>query len=259
MGWLGLPLAYRLQALGYKIKGSVTSVEKAALLREEGFSSFPLELSESGVTGNPEGLLQDTDILLIMIPPGLRRNTGTDYLQKMVHFIAHIKKSNVSKVVFVSSISVYGDTQGKVTERDIPMPEHRAGNQLLQVERLLFSSEAFKTTIVRFGGLFGGSRQPVRYLAGRTELSGGTAPVNLIHRDDCIGILSEIIKQDAFGYIFHGVLPQHPVKKEYYTRTALALQLQPPHFSEAKETKAFKQVDSEQLQKLLGYSFERQL
>lgn len=259
MGWLGLPLARQLETLGYKVKGSVTSEEKAARLRSTGYHALAVEVSESGVTGASQLLLADTDYLIIMIPPGLRKHTGADYVLKMSYFLSEIEKSEVKKVILVSSTSVYGDDQGKVSERDAPKPETQAGKQLRQVEQLFFTSEIIQTTIVRFGGLFGGSRQPVRYLAGRSELSNGDAPVNLIHRSDCIGILSEIIQQDAFGHIFNAVIPVHPKKRDYYVETARSLNLQPPTYSENDSEETFKQVDSVNIAKILRYKFRKSI
>ena len=113
--------------------------------------------------------------------------------------------------------------------------------------------------IVRFGGLFGGSRQPVRYLAGRTDLSNGDAPVNLIHRSDCIGILTEIIKQQAFGHIFNAVLPSHPSKREYYVKVASQLDMVPPQYSAGNSEEMFKQVDSVNISEVLNYTFKHNL
>ena len=259
LGWLGLPLAQHLLALGYLIKGSVTSREKATTLQVKGFDVYPLEISETGINGEPQAFLKGIDYLIIMIPPGLRRNTGADYVLKMAHFLTEIKKSTVKKIVLVSSTSVYDDSQGNVTEKDIPKPSAQAGKQLVQVEQLFFNSEGIKTSIVRFGGLFGGSRQPVRYLAGRENLNDGNAPVNLIHREDCIGILSEIIKQEAFGYVFNATSPEHPKKRIHYTKRAEALGLTPPHFYEETIGQVYKQVDSVNISKLLKYSFKNSL
>jgi nucleoside-diphosphate-sugar epimerase len=259
LGWLGLPLAQHLLLLGYQVKGSVTSKEKAASLQIKGFDVYPLEISEGGVNGEPQALLKDIDALIVMIPPGLRRNTGADHVLKMAHFLTEIKKESVKKVILVSSISVYDDSQGRVTEKDIPKPTSHAGKQLVQVEQLFFNSEELQTTIVRFGGLFGGSRQPVRYLAGRENLNDGNAPVNLINRQDCIGILSEIIKQDAFGHIFNATSPEHPKKSVHYTKRAEALKLVPPLFSETNSEVIFKQVDSVNLRTVLNYSFKNTL
>ena len=192
-----------------------------------------------------------------MIPPGLRRGTGADYVLKMTHFLEAIEKAKVSKCILISSTSVYGDAQGKVTEADAPIPETEAGRQLLQVEQLFFTA-SFKTTIVRFGGLIGGSRQPVRYLAGRENLSNGKAPVNLIYREDCIGILTAILQQDGFGHIFNGVHPAHPAKEIYYPKVAAALGLEPPKYASEKTT-TFKEVHSVNLLAILDYRFKKEL
>lgn len=256
LGWLGKPLANKLMTLGYQVKGTVTSAEKATTLQKNGFNAFHVEITESGVSGEPQGFLKDLDTLIIMIPPGIRRNTGADYVLKMTHFLSEIEAIQVPNCVFISSTSVYGDEQGNVTETNLPKPENEAGRQLKQVEQLFFTS-ASKTSIVRFGGLIGGTRQPVKYLAGRTNLSGGEAPVNLIHRDDCIGILAAIIKQEAYGHIFNAVHPKHPKKANYYTEKAKELGLETPHFSAATKEEVFKQVDSVHLEKVLAFNFIR--
>lgn len=259
LGWLGKPFAHSLQTLGYRVKGSVTSLEKATILQKSGFEAYHIEISEAGVSGSVKAFLSEVDYLVIMIPPGLRRNTGADYVLKMAYFFGEIEVTQINKVILVSSTSVYDDTQGRVTEKTHPEPKSQAGKQLLQVEQLFFNSDKFKTSVVRFGGLFGGSRQPVRYLAGRKNLNDKNAPVNLIHRDDCIGILSEIINQEAFGYYFNAVMLQHPAKSDYYIKKAIALDLIPPSFSKEDSDEIFKQVDSVNLETILDYKFKHSL
>jgi len=256
LGWLGQPLGYRLASIGYTVKGSVTTVEKATLLQQSGFDAYPVEISESGIAGEIKALLNNADYLIIMIPPGLRKNTGADYVLKMAHLLVVINESAVSKIILVSSTSVYDDLQGNVTERDDPKPETIAGKQLRQVEELFINSEGLQTTIVRFGGLIGGSRNPAKYLAGRKDLADGDAPVNLIHREDCINILIEILRQDAFGKVFNAVNPNHPKKADYYIQKTKDLGLESPTFAEANSNEIFKRVDSENLKKILNYSFK---
>ncbi|MEH6764149.1 MAG: NAD(P)H-binding protein [Aequorivita antarctica] len=256
LGWLGQPLGYRLASLGYTVKGSVTTIEKATLLQQNGFDVYPVEISENGIEGEIQALLNNADCLMIMIPPGLRKNTGADYVLKMAHLLVAINESDVSKIILVSSTSVYDDSQGNVTEINDPRPETIAGKQLRQVEELFINSEELQTTIVRFGGLIGGTRQPAKYLAGRKDLSDGNAPVNLIHREDCINILVEILKQDAFGKIFNAVNPNHPRKSDYYIQKAEELGLELPSFAENSTDEVYKQVDSENLKMILNYSFK---
>lgn len=255
LGWLGKPLATHLQLLGYRVKGSVTDAQKAKEQTKGGIATFPLVIAESGVGGMVDTFLADTDVLIIMIPPGLRKNTGANYALKMAHFLHVIEERDINKVILVSSTSVYADAQGKVTEKDAPQPETNAGKQLYDVEQIFFNSPAFQKTIVRFGGLFGGSRNPVKFLAGRKGLSNGDASVNMIHRDDCIGILIRIIKEDAFGHIFNAVAPQHPSKRDYYTRQAKELGLEPPQYSDEGD-EDFKEVHSVDIEGILGYSFQ---
>lgn len=259
LGWLGKPFAIWLQTIGYLVRGSVTSLEKATALQKSGFNAFHVEISETGVSGSVSAFLSEADYLVIMIPPGLRRNTGANYILKMNHFLTEIEKTSVAKVILVSSTSVYDDTQERVTEKTEPKPAGLAGKQLMEVERLFFSSEKIQTSIVRFGGLFGGSRQPVRFLAGRENLMDGNAPVNLIHRGDCIGILTEIIKQNAFGHIFNAVNPEHPFKKVYYSKKAREFELDPPQFADPEVGEVFKTVDSENIKQLLKYQFKHPL
>ncbi len=255
LGWLGNAFASHLLQLGYTVKGSVTDIGKATTLTSKGIDAIPLVLTENGVTGEVDVLLQDTDVLAIMIPPGLRRNTGANYALKMAHFLHAIEQSSVRKVILVSSTSVYDDGQGSVNESNVPIPQLNAAKQLYDVEQIFFNAPSFKTTIVRFGGLFGGSRNPVRFIAGRKGLSNGDAPVNMIHREDCIGILLEIIKKDVFGHIFNAVSPQHPTKRDYYTKQAIQLGLTVPEYEDESEA-IFKQVDSIYLKKLLHYTFK---
>ncbi len=255
LGWLGQPLFQHLEFLGYTIKGSVTSHVKATTLQKKGVDAYPVKITEEGITGEVQGFLKNVATLIIMIPPGLRGHTGADYVLKMSHFLGAIEDSTVANVIFISSTSVYGSSQGLVTEKTIPTPDTEAGRQLFQVEQLFFSSEKFKTSIVRFGGLVGGNRQPIKYLAGRTGLNGSNDPVNLIHRNDCIAIIKAIIVKDAFGHVFNGVHPEHPKKETYYKEKATELGLEAPHFAETNEPSG-KQIDSELLGSILGFEFK---
>jgi NAD dependent epimerase/dehydratase family enzyme len=80
-------------------------------------------------------------------------------------------------------------------------------------------------------------------LAGKENLSGGNAPINLIHLDDCIGIIKAIIEKEHWDSILNAVYPFHPTKKEYYTKTALKRGLIPPQY-QIKSTKSYKLVDT---------------
>src|SRR5574343_621841 len=68
----------------------------------------------------------------------------------------------------VSSPSVYSDSFPivEITEETTPNPDTESGKQLVIAETLLQSNQNFKTTVIRFGGLLGEDRHPVKFLAG---------------------------------------------------------------------------------------------
>ena len=254
-GWLGLPLAKSLIGKGFSVKGSTTSLEKISLLQNAGINPFLLALSENGISGDMDSFLSNADILIIDIPPKLRGNSGENFVAKIEHLIPLIQKGGIQKVLFVSSTSVYADDNGVITESSQLRPDTESGRQLKKVEQLLQSNANFKTTVIRFGGLIGEDRHPIRYLAGRQQLENPDSPINLIHQTDCIGIIDRIITQDCFGETFNAVAPLHPTRKNYYTQKAKALGLPLPEFDESNPSVG-KTIVSDKITAVLGYEFQ---
>ena len=66
----------------------------------------------------------------------------------------------------MSSTSVYGDSFPivEITEETKPNPDTESGKQLVIAETLFVQSNPhFKTTVIRFGGLLGDDRHPVKF------------------------------------------------------------------------------------------------
>ena len=271
-GWLGLPLAKSLLLKGYEVKGSTTSESKLEVLKNAGISPFQIQLEEHQIIGKIEDFLKETDVLIIDIPPGLRRETSTSnemtFVNKVKILIPFIEKSGIQKVVFVSSTSVYGDSKNfstalEVTEETKPNPDTESGKQLVIAETLLQSNEHFKTTVIRFGGLLGDDRHPINFLAGRTNVENPEAPVNMIQREDCIGIIEKTLdfaRDDNWEWnqTFNAVAPQHPTRKAYYHKKAEILNLPLPTFAEDSESKG-KIISSKKVETILGYSFQKEI
>lgn len=253
-GWLGLPLAKALIADGCQIHGSTTSEEKLGMLKEEGIHPFLISLTEDDIEGNIKGFLSQMDALVINVPPRLRGDQKENYVKKMQLLHGAIKLSKVQRLIFISSTSVYGDIDGVVTEATSPKPVSESGRQLVVSEDIFRSDTALKTTIVRFGGLIGGDRHPVTMLSGRKNLSNGNYPINLIHLNDCIKIISEILKNGWWGETLNGVYPYHPAKQEYYASKAIGKGLQIPEYKSNSKKKG-KTVSSYILTKLKDFEF----
>jgi nucleoside-diphosphate-sugar epimerase len=162
-------------------------------------------------------------------------------------------------VLFISSTSVYGEENLIVTEETELNPDTESGKQLVQTEQLLQSNSNFKTTILRFGGLIGEDRHPIKFLAGRKNIENPNAPINLIHQDDCIGIIMAILRQAQNDKLdvnetFNAVTPFHPSRKEYYKQKAIDLNLDLPEFN-AENSNSGKTILSAKIENVLDYKF----
>jgi nucleoside-diphosphate-sugar epimerase len=195
-------------------------------------------------------------MLIIDVPP--KAKSGESYTKKIRNLTPYIEQSGIKNVLFVSSTSVYADDNSIVTEDTIPNPDTESARQLVEMERLLQENQSFKTTILRFAGLISEDRHPVYHLAGRQNITNPDAPVNLIHRDDCIGIIKAIIEKEAWGQVFNGVAPLHPTRKDCYTQKANELGIELPLFNEATVSMG-KLIQSNKILHMLHYSFKSSL
>ena len=268
-GWLGLPLAKALLNKKFHVNGSTTTVEKLDVLKDEGINPFLIDIplsidienhavdifSDAMIT-----FLQGSETLIIDIPPKLRGDLAAanekTFVKKIETLIPFIEQSTVQNVLFVSSTSVYGEGQLTVTELTLAQPDTESGKQLVEAEQLLQNSTNFKTTLVRFGGLIGADRQPGKYLAGRENLENPDAPVNLIHQEDCIGIILKIIEMNSWNETFNAVSPFHPSREHYYTEKAAELNLALPKFDHSKPSSG-KLIENDKVINHLKYTFTR--
>ncbi len=257
-GWLGLPLAKQLIAEGYRVKGSTTRAEKLGILEAAGIEPYRVVVGET-VEGDLKGLLE-SDILVVDIPPGRREDIEEFHVMQVSQLIDALLESPVKQVLFISSTSVYPDLGREVSEQEALDPDlagKPAGRVLLFVEEMFRSEGAFRTTVVRFGGLIGPGRNPSDFLQRMKVVADPGQPVNLIHLDDCIGVISSIIRQGAWGEVFNACCPEHPTRGAFYEAAAERLGLgAPPLAATDPEPRPFKIVSSRKIADTLGYRFQ---
>lgn len=250
-GWLGVPLARHFINKGWSVKGSVTSTDKFGLLRSQGILPFRIVVSDTEV------LMDDPDffhahVLIISIPPARTEDVEQVFPSRIRRLIPFILHSGIQKVIFISSTSVYPEQNQVAREEDQHPPDKASGKALLVAENLLKEQSSFQTTIIRFGGLIGVDRNPARFLSKAFQPI-ANAPVNLIHQDDCIGIITGIIVKEIWGETFNACCPEHPMKKDFYTKAALQTGYDIPEMT--AQDKAYKMVDSSKLIRRLNYHF----
>ncbi|MEP0862475.1 MAG: NAD-dependent epimerase/dehydratase family protein [Ignavibacterium sp.] len=252
-GWLGLPLAESLISDGYNVKGSTTSDLKLSLLQSKSIEPYKILLNPQLIGENVEKFF-DCDVLITNIPP-LRRDDLIEYhFLQIESVVKHLKNSNCRKVIFISSTSVYGNKNNEVDEDSKTLPDTLSGEALVIVENYLKKNEIFDTTIIRFGGLIGPNRNPAKFALTRTLIEYADTPLNLIHLDDCIGIIKSVLEKEIWNEVINGVCEYHPTRREFYSLSAEKLSLQIPEFKNGKEP--YKIVKSKKINSLLNYQFK---
>jgi nucleoside-diphosphate-sugar epimerase len=253
-GWLGLEVAIELVNNNFEVKGSTTSNEKVKTLIGYSIKPFLLDITDE-IRINDWKEFLDVDTLFINLPPSKASTDSQTYAEGFEKLLPLILTTKISHVVFISATSVYADTNGLVDEASEYSESDRA-QRLLDAETIFLNASSFSTTIIRFSGLVGKERNPIKYLSGRNEVAGENHPVNLIHLEDCVRISFFAIKYQVNG-IFNAAADKHPTKKEYYNKMAKQYNFEAPNFKNQSELEenSYKLICSEKLKKQFDYEF----
>lgn len=254
-GWLGFPLAKHFANKGYQVRGSTTSVDKILSLALHDINPFLIAVHNHHTEGNLDYFLKDLDVLVINLPPRLNSNPKSNFVSKIRTLIKKVQDTTTKNIIFISSTSVYGNAECMVDENSLTRPLTESGRQILEAEKLLMDCENLSIKAIRCAGLYGPGRHPVFQLANRDSLQNPNQPVNLIHLEDCIGIIHHVIDNVIDSPIINAVAPSHPTRKEYYSRIAKKLDLKLPPF-EGEELTPGKTVNSIYINSKLGYEFK---
>jgi len=236
-GWLGKPLSISLLDEGYSVKGSTTTEEKLELLEMNNITPYIVNISEFEEFDS----FLNSDILIISIT-----SKDVDGFQNL---ISQIESSDVQKVIFISSTSVYGRLNKVMTEEDVVLK-----TPLTEIEDLFRQNNFFETTIIRFAGLFGDERHPSNWFKNGRKIPQPKGFVNMIHKEDCIEIIHTIIDQNCWGQTFNACSNHHPTRRDFYTIAKLSNDFEIPEF-EDNDVYEWKIISSKKLQDMLDYTF----
>ncbi|MCU4173704.1 hypothetical protein [Carboxylicivirga sp. N1Y90] len=248
-GWLGFPLAKALNKGGWYVKGSTTSPEKQSLLEANNIKPYVLQLGEA-IGKNEFADFLDSEYLIVNVPP----SKGLAQTDSYAALINALSFSGVKKLVLVSSTSVYENTNSVVKEEDTDSMDGDA-NRMLVIERLFQSLRNIDVTVVRFAGLIGPERHPGGFFGKGRIVKGAKVPINLIHLDDCIGIIKTVIDKEIWGNVFNGCASTHPKKEDFYSKATSIKGNPAPVFDASNLTIPYKIVSNDKVKSILDYEF----
>lgn len=214
VGWLGRPLALALKINHNHVTVLSRSDEQSAFFNAQHISLITLDylqIEHSKINSEPN------KTLILCIPPVANYST---IIKGLISTLAP------SHIIFSSATSVYSQTTGEVTEAS-----SLGGNPMLEEAEALIINTGIPYCILRYGGLIGDDRNPATHFSGKFNIPNGGAPVNLIHREDIIEIITKAIDKNIQG-IFNVVYPSHPTRKEYYEKQCIQRGLSACGFTE---------------------------
>ncbi len=243
-GWLGYSLALQLLKKGFTVHASTRSKNNFKKLTQHNIKPYIIDIDNLEVSHTEKGFF-NSSILIINIP--------SKNINGFKNLINTIEFGQVMHIIFISSTSVYRSINRHIKEDDQTALNDE--NPLLAIEKLFIENERFKTTVIRFGGLIGNGRNPARFFQSGKTIASPHSRVNVIHHDDCIALITKIIKYQIWGEIFNACADLHPTKAAFYSEATRLEGLPSPSINDTVGNNNYKIIDSSKIKKYLDYQF----
>ncbi|MCW5554858.1 MAG: SDR family oxidoreductase [Verrucomicrobiae bacterium] len=267
-GYVGRPLGAELARQGHEVFGMRRSTLADAELQAAGITPVHADITEPATLAT---LPPNLDWVVNCAASG---GGGPDeyrqlYLHGNRHLLEHLAAAPPRMFVYTSSTGVYGQNDGSlVTESSTTEPDSETAKVLVQAEQMLLGAartQTFPAVILRVAGIYGPERgyllkQFLRHEA-RIEGHGGRY-LNMIHRDDLIGVILAALRNGRPGEVYNAVDDQPVSQLEFFTWLAAKLNraLPPtvPEDSTAPRKRGLtnKRISNQKLRTDLGYGFK---
>lgn len=228
-GYVGLPLGRELARRGHQVFGLRRSVLAEEEIKAAGITPIHADITRPETLAR---LPRDFDWVVNCTASG---GGGAEdyrrvYLEGNRNLIAHFTGTPLQKFVYTSSTSVYGQNDGSlVTEASPTEPEAPTAKILVEAEKLLLAAsdgsqgcsphqQNFPAVILRVAGIYGPGRGHwfKAFLRGEARIEGdGARSLNMIHRDDLIGVLIAALERGRPGEVYNAA-DQEPVSQRRF-------------------------------------------
>jgi nucleoside-diphosphate-sugar epimerase len=267
-GYVGLPLGAELVKQGNEVFGVRRSPAAEAEIKAAGIRPLIADITRADELTKLPGPF-DWVVNAVSSNRGGVEEYRQTYLEGTRNLIEWLSASPPRKFVYTSSTSVYGQTDGSlVRETSLTQPAGETGRILIDAENLLLSAaqqKKFPAAILRVAGIYGPGRGHhfLKYLRDEARIEGkGERIINMIHRDDLVGILLAALKSGRPGEIYNAV-DDEPVAQIHFFRwlSETLGKWMPPSVPETgkgerKRGLTNKKVSNRKLKMELGYQFK---
>jgi nucleoside-diphosphate-sugar epimerase len=213
-GYIGLPLARRLQERGHEIHAWVHSAASAEALAVCRFHRIVAGSVADPVLWN--SLPGDFDLVIHAASSG--RGGAGAYREVFLEGVRRINERQPrARRLMVSSTSVYGQTGGEwVTEESPAEPATETGRILREAEAAALGSGV---VVVRSVGIYGPGRGVLfeKFRRGEAVIEGdGARWVNQIHQRDLVAALEHLAQASEPGQIYNAADDTPVPQRDYY-------------------------------------------
>ena len=222
-GYVGLPLGVELVRQGHEVFGLRRSDVGAAELTAAGIGPFVADITKPDELRKLPGPF-DWVVNTVSSTKGGVEEYRAVYLNGTRHLLEWLACTPPQKFVYTSSTSVYGQTDGSVVkESSATEPASETSRLLVETERLLLNAaqqKKFPAVILRVAGIYGPERGHLflQYLRNEARVAGqGERLLNMIHRDDLVGVILTALRSGRPGEIYNAV-DDEPVTQLHFFR-----------------------------------------
>ncbi|MBT6660864.1 MAG: NAD-dependent epimerase/dehydratase family protein, partial [Verrucomicrobia bacterium] len=188
-GYVGEALGQRLIALGHDVTGIRRSSEHNDRLVKLGIRPVNLDITRETEFGKIIDGQYDWAVIAASSTRGGEEAYRKVYGLGSKHVAQWLKTAGTQSVVFISSTSVYQQTNGEsVSENDADTPQNITTNILLEAEQNILEAGP-AVAILRSSGIYGPGRGHLfrQFMNGTAAIEGdGKRFLNMVHLDDLV-------------------------------------------------------------------------
>ncbi len=266
-GYVGLPLGAELVRQGHEVFGVRRAASGAAELKAVGIQPLVADVTRAADLAALPGPFDWVVNCVASTRGGGVEDYREVYLKGMRNMVEWLSAAPPRKFVYTSSTSVYGQTDGAPVKETSPTePASETARVLVETEKaLLAAAPKFPAVVLRVAGIYGPERGRLlqQYLRDEAKIPGkGERFINMIHRDDLVGIIIAALKNGRPGEVYNAV-DDEPVAQIHFFRwlsETLGKWMPPfaaePEDAERKRGVTNKKVQNRKLKMELGYQFK---